>query len=300
MKSSSICVALVTNRAFLERCLYTIWQLRFFGKYRGDIALIVGDDLVSSIPMLEKLKLKIIPKYFSDIDRTRENRLLREAPGTVETQITKGFQFHKFYCFSEFFKRWDKVLYLDSKMRIFSSIRPILNLDCAGSLVAHADAFPDFQQTLGDQFNLKDFPETGDKISSIVPLASEYFQTTMMYFDTGIIDDQTVSELIELSRAFPNSNTNDQGIINIWALPRNLWARLPTDKQGRRYLYDFYERKKRKSEDYIMLKYPRKLKVKGLRRLSQALFEIYRRVALAALERTTAPHGQGTQNSEKF
>ncbi len=38
-------VVLVTNRKYLRRCLHTVWQLRRFGDYDGDVVVIVGSDL---------------------------------------------------------------------------------------------------------------------------------------------------------------------------------------------------------------------------------------------------------------
>jgi hypothetical protein len=78
----------------------------------------------------------------------------------------------------------------------------------------------------------------------------------MMYFDIGIFEDGTVDALFELSRKFPNSRTNDQGISNVWAQNRGIWTKLPTEKAKGRFLYDLHERPGCVPEDYLMLKYP--------------------------------------------
>ena len=263
MKSKGTCVALVCNRAYLDKALLTIWQLRIFGRFSGDVVLVIGDDLHDAIGALRRSLLRITPVYFPDIQRDLQNKVLDRAPGTLDSQSKKTFQFHKFFCFSPFFKKWDKVLYLDSKMRIYAPLGPLLQVDCSNSLVAHSDAYPDFKWTLTDQFNFADFPELRPKLSEIADLSSDYFQTTMMYFDTSVIEDGTVEELIDLSRAFPNSRTNDQGIVNIWAQKKRIWKKLPTEKHGNRFLYDFHERSGYGPNDYLMVKYP-KIPQKGL------------------------------------
>ena len=272
-----ICVVMVTNKLYLERCLATIWQLRLFGLYRGEVVLIVGDDLREQIPTLGRLGLKIIPRYFPEIDRSNQLERIMGGQGLSGTEESKGFQFHKFYCFDEFFLKWDRVLYVDAGMRVIRPIREILELDCSGSLLAHSDAFPTFVWRLENQFNLVDFPETRDLLGELVPLDSDYFQTTMMYFDTNIIQPQTVQDLRNLMVQFPNSRTNDQGIINLWALARNLWKRLPTHNSSGPSYYDFHERNDMETNDYILLKYPRQPRMRR-QFLSDLLFNIYWRL----------------------
>lgn len=257
MRSNGICVALVCNRAYLHKALLTIWQLRIFGRFSGDVVLVIGDDLRDAIGALRRSLLRITPLYFPDIERDLEDKVINRAPGTLDSQSKKTFQFQKFFCFSPVFKKWNRVLYLDAKMRIYAPLDPLFRVDCSGSLVAHSDAYPDFQWTLSDQFNFVDFPELRSKLSEVADLSSDYFQTTMMYYDTAIIEDGTVTELIELSRTFPNSRTNDQGIINIWAQNRGIWKKLPTKRHGTRFLYDFHERPGCGPEDYLMVKYPK-------------------------------------------
>lgn len=272
------CVALVSNKAYLEKALLTIWLLRVFGRYRGDVVLVVGDDLRESIATLKKSILRITPAYFPDVRRNREDALVNRAPTTVDSQRKKTFQFHKFHCFSPYFKRWRKVLYLDAKMRIYGDLDPLFQLDCSNSLIAHSDSFPSFESSLGDQFNFEDFPLLRKPLSTIADLDSDYFQTTMMYFDTSIITSTTVQELIDLSKKFPNSRTNDQGIINIWAKASRLWRPLPTEKHEGRFLYDFHERPGHLAKDYLMVKYP-KLARRDFAWLLQARgFELLRRV----------------------
>ena len=266
----------MSNRAYLDKALLTVWQLRLFGRYRGDVVLVVGDDLKGAIRPLEKSLLRITPIHFPDIERSSEDALLRGAKSTLGAQSGKTFQFHKFFCFSPFFKKWNNILYIDAKMRIYAPISPILRLNCSDSIVAHSDSYPDFQRTLRDQFNFLDFPELELGLEREANLDADFFQTTMMYFDSSIIEEGSVEELVTLSRRFPNSRTNDQGIINIWSQGKNLWTRLPTARPGGGFFYDFHERAGREASDYIMLKYPKYPQKTAARSISNYAFSLFR------------------------
>jgi len=275
MGDGDTCIALVSNRAYLRKALLTIWEVRLFGKFRGDIVLVVGNDLKDLTIAIGKSRLRIIPVCFPDIDRSQENRILDDLPGATYAQRSKSFQFHKFFCFSAFFKQWEKVLYLDAYMKIHAPLTPLLKINCANSIVAHSDAYPTYEWTLADQFNFLDFPDLLAPLSKIANLSVDYFQTGLMYYDTSIIDDETVGELIDLSKKFPNSRTNEQGILNIWAQRKSIWTKLPVDRHGRRFLYDYHERKEFDADDYIMLKYPKSEKKDLYRFLSLATFAFF-------------------------
>lgn len=276
--NNDICVVLVTNELHLQRCFLTVWQLRLFGKYMGDIVIIVGDDLKSLIPTISSSILKVKPKYFPELDRSQALKQLRNASGTSEVVLNKPFQFHKIHVFSTFFKQWRKILYLDTKMRVFNPIGPILNLDCENSLVAHSDGYPEFNRTFSSQFNTIEFPELSRRVNRLVSLSNDYFQTGMMLFDTSIISEKTVEELQRMSEIYVNSNTNEQGIINIWAQSRKIWRRLPTLPLSGKLIYDFHEREPHRPQDYLLLKYPRNLKEGLGRKILNKLFRFYWRI----------------------
>jgi len=251
------CCVLVSNRAYIGKCLNTIRQLRANGRYMGEVIVIIGNDLKQSIDSLAGSKLGINPIYFPDIDRTAAISKLTKAEGPSGTVTSKSFQYHKFYCFHRFFKKWDKILYIDSGMHIYRPIEPLFNIDCSGKFVAHSDAYPTYEWTLSSQFNFQSLPESSAKINKIASLNSDYFQTTFFLYDTQIIEPESFEYLRQLSIEFPNSRTNDQGIINLWILNRKIWAPIPLLDASGRPIYDFFERDSRQPTDYMMLKYPR-------------------------------------------
>lgn len=269
-------VLLVTNTRYLKRCFHTIWQLRLFGRYFGEVAVIVGDDLREQQLDIASSFLRVHPLYFPDLPMAAHEAALSNASGVGGMEKKKLFQYHKFHVFSTKFQDYRKVLYLDSGIQIMHPISPILGLDTKGKIVAHSDAFPSFESTLESQFNFVDFPSSRTEMNAIANLNSDYFQTSMMLFDPKVSTDHSIAELEDLRQRFPNSKTNDQGIINLWALERGLWKVLPTgiDPHSALRMYDFYERAGLSRADYVMLKYPRS-KQRMRDRLSERLFELY-------------------------
>ena len=247
--------------------------------------VIVGDDLRTAIPAIAHSGLAVTPQFFPELDRSEALARAKEAPHTSEVVFTKPFQFHKVHLFDAFFKQWRKVLYVDTKMRVFNPIRPLLELDCENSLIAHSDAFPDYTRTLDSQFNTKDFPDLTKEIDALVPLKSDYFQTGMILYDTTIISDATVHEIVDLARKFINSNSNEQAIINLWAQARKLWKKLPTSSVEGKLLYDYWEREPFSAGDYLLLKYPRVMPTSLKRKLAGWGFSVYWRFFTRQLSR---------------
>ena len=59
----------------------------------------------------------MIKKYFPTIDRSKFIEMFNTKPFTKgdRREITKSFQYHKFYLFTEYFKQWKKIFYIEVK-----------------------------------------------------------------------------------------------------------------------------------------------------------------------------------------
>ena len=273
---SSNCVVLVSNRRYLHRCMETVWQLRLFGRYFGRVVVIVGDDLGGRLRRAAGAFLGVRFVQFRELELSNHQKAIEGGAGLGGKELKKLFQYHKFWVFSEYFQCFDKVLYLDAGLRVMHPISDVLALDCSQKIIAHSDAYPRFETTLRDQFNLVDFPHLEEELERQVPMASDYFQTSMMLFDPSIGKSGAFSKLVGLLELFPNSKTNDQGIINLWALREKYWNPLPTypiATRGRRF-YDFYERDGLSADDYLMLKYPRG-PLRRIDRVANICFRVY-------------------------
>ena len=124
-------------------------------------------------------------------------------------------------------------------------------------MLAHSDAYPTYEWMLKNQFDFNQFPELYKELNQNFNLQVNYFQSTILLYDTSIIEDNTKDILIELSNKYINSKTNEQGIMNLYFnCLKNIWEQIKI-KDEETFYYDFFERNNFKWSDYIMLKYPK-------------------------------------------
>lgn len=249
------CVILVSNNKYLTKALATIRSIRTAGNYHGEIVLLIGNDLLDNIDNLVRENITV--KHFPDLNREQYFELYRQRPVSSGAEIHKAFQFHKLYLFHPWIKdNYDKCFYIDAGMQVYKDLRLIMNQDCSGKLIAHSDAYPTYEWRLKNQFDTG-YLELYQELYDTYDMEIDYFQSTMMVYDTNIIEEDTFNKLVELSNKYLNSRTNDQGILNIYfTLIKKVWQQSQI-KDEKTHYYDFWEREALKWYDYIMLKYPR-------------------------------------------
>jgi hypothetical protein len=233
--------------------LYTLNGILKF-EHSGDICIVIGDDLLNS----EKLKHPLLQqenifiKHFPDISFTEKFLQVFNSLDRPPHWKTKIFQYHKFYLFDTFFKKWNYIFYLDSGVTVFNSILPILESAKSNKFFAHSDAYPFYQWKLKDQFI--DGNETYNNLIQKYNLEVDYPQTTIMLYDTSIIKEDTFTNLVNLAEEYNISKTNDQGIIALYFTTiEKLWEQicLGDDKT---WFYDYMLRPEKRSKSHILLK----------------------------------------------
>ena len=245
------CVVLLTNRNYFNKFLKTLNQLTTKGNYHGDICLVIGDDLLKS-PFLNNsliIQNNVVVKHFPDFKFNKKFLEIAKKSPIFE----KLFQYHKFYLFDTYFKQWETILYLDCGMEIYSDIRPILDLKRSNRLLAHSDSYPSYVRKLSCQFKNKPY-DCKKRLSKNFNLNIDYFQTTMMLYDTSIIKKNIIQDFYELALRYPISKTHEQGIMALYftnIMP--VWEPLPI-KNETTYFYDFMKRNR--NGPFIMIKYP--------------------------------------------
>ncbi len=247
----SCAVVFVCNFRYLDKFVSTCSNLIEIGDYRGPIVLVVGDDLptVDSHPFILEHAHQIQVRHCPDI--TFSSNVYAEIQKTNLACGKSGFklfQYHKFHIFTPFFKQWDYVFYVDCGAKVYAPIAPILASRRPGKMLAHSDAYPAYEWTLKDQFMEK--PQLKKDLETWWNLCADYFQSTIMLFDTNLIHDTTFDRLVTLASKYTNSRTNDQGILNLYF--SNTWEQIPLGDDDT-YYYDFNIRYQDKP--YIMTKY---------------------------------------------
>jgi hypothetical protein len=251
--NNNICTVLVTNDAFFDRLIQTLESLLSY-EYVGDICVVIGDDLIGSVKLNHSLlkSNNIIVKHFPDISFTKEfNNIFNSMPRETLWRHKK-FQYHKLNLFNTFFKKWDYIFYIDSGMKIYSSIMPIINARKADKFLAHSDTYPDNNWALEIQF-IKENPIYSE-LSTKYNFNINYPQTTIMLYDTSIIDDNTFMDLKNLAEECKISKTNDQGIIALYFTNiKPLWEQIQLEDENT-WFYDYVLRPNKTNKPHIMLK----------------------------------------------
>jgi len=220
-KSNLTAIALVANFKFLKNNFNRIYsQIREIGSYNGEIILITTYFCPTFLfkPIRNDKLIKIIRfrkvRFSAETESILKNLITHPDPNR---HLTKNFQWHKIYLFSMRLKQWKYIFYLDINMHIHYNINPILKLRPKEKLLARADSYPRYDKTLENQFVRKN-PYFYNLEKSYDLKISNYFQTGVLFFDTSIINEHSVSDIISLVEKFPISKTNEQGILNLYFL----------------------------------------------------------------------------------
>jgi hypothetical protein len=266
--SEKTAAVFLCNKEYYLKFRYTCYLLVTRGQYKGDIVLVIGDDLYDKD--LNQLisdddefitRYKVIIKYFPNYEFTDDFLQQQKQLNRDAYWFEKRFQFHKFNLFDVYFKQWDYIFYIDCGVHIFSDVSPILNEKQQHTILANRDGLdgetaawcvpetPGQGLKLGDQFTKTD--PIYDRLSKQYNMKLPYFQSTVMLYHTEIITERTVSDLYDLLFTYPICITNDQAIIGLYFTQvKPSWVQLRR-KNDETYFYDYV---RCINEDYIMLK----------------------------------------------
>lgn len=149
----------------------------------------------------------------------------------------------KFYLFKEYFKQWQKVIFLDADIIVKASLDNLLSLR-------------GFNAPKAITFKLKD--EFTDDGKTLALLKKEYdlngraFNTGFFIFDTKLIKENTFSALTSLYRRFGYLNScGEEGTLNLffykkWKMLSTMYNSIPS------YMDFFYKINKESLEAVVM------------------------------------------------
>lgn len=212
----------------------------------------IGDDLkdqpILQDPILAYIGITI--QSFPNFSFPKETDELMASLDRPSHWYPKKFQYHKFHLFNPFFKRWRRIFYMDCGITVFQPIQPLLDCWKENTVLAHSDTYPYYEWKLHNQFvSLSPYIE---ELKQTYDLTVDYPQTTILLYDTNVIEDTTEQDLYNLMLRFPNSVTNDQGIMALYFTNvRKLWKQIPIGNDTINF-YDYMDR--HNGKPYIMLK----------------------------------------------
>jgi len=251
---NSICCVFVSNQKYFSKFVETCHELVINGKYKGDICLVIGDDLKNNELLNHKIikNNNIIIKYFPDIKFPPEFYQVNNNLKTDGRNITKKFQWHKLHLFNTYFKKWNGIFYIDCGMKILDNIKPMLQINYHKKLLAHSDAYPTYERKLSSQFDSSK-KQIYYNLSKKYNLNIDYFQTGILLYDTDIIKKNTFNDLLKIAIEYPISTTNEQGIMNIYFnCQKKIWEQIKL-KNNETNFYDYWSRNKNDNK-YIIVK----------------------------------------------
>ncbi len=210
-------ICFVANFKYLYKHFPRIYQqLRTKGNYSGEIVVITNMICPSIfIKFLGRKNNVTILRFRKIIFNKEAEEVLSSLSAVPNRHLTKNFQWHKLYLFHKKIKKWKYIFYMDINMNIHHDINPILSIKPNKKLFARADGFPDYKWKLKTQFD-KNHSKFNDLYKKYNLEITNYFQTGVIFFDTSIVKNNTLSEIKLLVQKFPISITNEQGILNLY------------------------------------------------------------------------------------
>ncbi len=127
-----------------------------------------------------------------------------------------GVILDKLYLFSEEFKQWEHVVFLDSDMIVKASLKPLTKIRKLAAVNARIK--------LSEQF----FPGNNlyEELSEKYNLRKKSFNSGLLAFPTNIIKKNTFNELMDLYQQYKHiSKCNEESILNLYFY--NNWQSLP-------------------------------------------------------------------------
>ncbi len=245
---NNYCAAFVSNIGYFGNFINTLIQLVDSGKYYGPIILLASNDLYNS----EYIKHELIIKYkveiynFPDIETILSEKTVdfikkqRGDRGKKNVQWTFG-TFNKFNLFQESLKKYRYIFYIDTGVKIYKPIQPLFKLANENKILAHNDNYDKFKETLLQKFDNVE-PYITELKSKFDLETKDFFQTTVMLYDTAIINKDTVNNICQLVKKYPISCNGDQEYISLYFHQITKQMEQIKINECDNYYYDYHQR----------------------------------------------------------
>lgn len=247
-------IVTLCDQSYVDKAKQTISEVRTVGQWAGDCVLIAVDCSVPDSFEVSSLPTESLLRAYAEFP----------FQGGDGRHLTRLAQWNKLYAFHPYFRKWDRVLFLDAGMRILSPIQPILDLDCTGRLMAPDDSlYPENPEV---RFHRLVDPGNGPAYTTLLQeitpdaLQSRYFLNGIFLYDTALLDQIPMTELVEAMNRYPIARCNEMTIMNlVFAIRHKVWTPMPKQIGG---LYPFGYNESGQNgtpghwRDFVCMKYP--------------------------------------------
>lgn len=229
----------LTDSSYFPKARRTLDELRTNGKWTGDTVLLAVDWTPDPIEGVEIRRISHV-----STDRLFAQWAVHPlTPMDDNRHAGKVYQWDKLQVFDSFFRRWDRVVFLDAGLRVFGPVQPLLDLPWQGRILAPDDADPyDNGNRFASQVELAANPPVAAAfLRAYSPdcLSRRYFLNCLFVVDTALYD--RLPDLWALMDAYPIFRCNEMGLMNlVFTIQLGVWTALP-QRAGARYLFGWSE-----------------------------------------------------------
>jgi len=260
---------LVSDETYFPRVKRTILDLRTKGKWEGDIILITIDFTLSrNVADF----YNVIEKKFESISEKQELQKQLHYSCFSDTidgrEINKLNQWEKLHVFDDYFKEWNRVVFLDAGLRVLDNVHDsVLTLDYKNAFLAPDDggnyvSLPNknklFKTQLSHSFQ-KRLLDTVHDFGGEEILEQSYFLNCMWVYDTSILSICSKQEMINGILKYPICLTNEMAMMNFFlTFKYKLWKPFPVNVKNK-ILFDWCELNNPNPSNwrhYCFIKYP--------------------------------------------
>ena len=246
----STVIVTLCNDNFVDIAADLVRLVRGAGKYDGALVVLFSGTRALHKPDFSNynVTLKQVSELFpAHLREAPPAPCAKEGDGYRQKRVDRWSSYYaKTAVFSDYFKQWDVVLWMDARNGVYRPLAPFFDeIDSRGKLLANPDNWPGYEDSwkLGGQFFADCDEVLFSRLASRYDLTQNYFQSTTMLFDTALLDATTLTDIAGLFVEYSRITGSDQPIFSIyWDLIRGVYEPLPYRLKSLQTPYDFHRR----------------------------------------------------------
>jgi hypothetical protein len=245
-------IVTLCDKGYFGKARQTIEEVREAGAWKGAVVLVVVDWVPNDDETAWLLAKKVTIHHVSHISTEQLLEAYKLYPihsPSDKRHTHKLYQWDKLHVFSDYFKRWKKVVFLDAGMRVCNTVEPLLDIPCNGCILAPDDSDPyDNGNRFRCQLDLNANPIARDALFaefSVGILEERYFLNCIFVFDTSLIGNGSkqisFEQCVQYMNKYPITQCNEMTIMNlVFTFALRCWKPFP-QRVGNKFLFAWNE-----------------------------------------------------------